>query len=90
MAGSTKMHFHGVDMGLLKKWKIPIAIAGTAKLLLLFGAYEAYHFNYNMHNNRYQEFMSHRAKGLKPPYEVDYQKGKEYKIDWNSFREDVN
>ncbi|KAL9647380.1 hypothetical protein ABK040_011744 [Willaertia magna] len=94
MAGGhgAKMHFHGMSKDLLKKWKIPIMLGVTCQALLLWGGYEAYHFNYNWNVHKYAGFQETRHRGLKPPYETNYQPGvvQEYKVDWNSFREDVN
>ncbi|KAG2378424.1 hypothetical protein C9374_006229 [Naegleria lovaniensis] len=90
MAG-TKMHFHGVSRDLLTKWKKPIIIGLAAEITLMWGIYEAYYFNYNMNKNKYASYLENRHRGLKPPYEVDYNtsSGSVYKVDWKSFREDV-
>jgi len=52
MAGA-KMHFHGVAKDLFLKWKKPIFLGVAAELLMVWGIYEAYHFNYHMNKNKY-------------------------------------
>jgi len=48
-----KMHFHGLSMDLMKKWKWACITGLAVQTFFLFGLYENYHFNYNMNKHKY-------------------------------------
>lgn len=92
---ANKMHFHGMSRDLLVKWKLPFILGLSTFSFFMFGMMETYHFNYNANKFRYDNYHEHKFRGLQPPYMTNYSrqlyksKDPTLKIDWHSFREDV-